>query len=214
MNLVAGLGNPGSRYETTRHNAGFLVVDELVRRWNGTLKKDRFGSLSGDALIRNNKVHLAKPQKFMNRSGAPLRGLLDYFGGDAASLIVVHDEVDLPFGTIRIKQSGGHGGHNGLRDIHKHVGSNAYARVRFGVGRPPEGWDTADYVLGRWSADEAFALDSHVATAADAVETIIEYGLEAAMNQFHVREKSGKAARPTVDDSQSFRAPMAYGVSL
>ena len=212
MNLVAGLGNPGSRYETTRHNAGFLVVDELVRRWDGTLKKDRFGSSSGDALIRNNKVHLAKPQKFMNRSGAPLRGLLDYFGGDAGNLIVIHDEVDLPFGTIRIKQSGGHGGHNGLRDIHKHLGSNAYARVRFGVGRPPEGWETADYVLGRWSASEAAELDSHISHAANAVETIIEHGLEAAMNQFHVREKTAQPTTAGQDRSQSFQAQVAYGV--
>ena len=139
MRFVAGLGNPGSKYENTRHNAGFLVVDELARRWGASLSMDRFGNQSGAGLLKSTKTHFAKPQKFMNRSGGPLQSLLSYYDGSVDELVVVHDEVDLPFGTIKIKSGGGHGGHNGLRDIHKHMGSNAYLRVRFGVGRPPEG---------------------------------------------------------------------------
>jgi PTH1 family peptidyl-tRNA hydrolase len=212
MIFVAGLGNPGSKYEGTRHNAGFLVVDELVRRWGASLSSDRFGNHAASALVRDSKVHFAKPQKFMNRSGAPLRGLVDYYGGAVEDLVVVHDEVDLAFGTMKIKQSGGHGGHNGLRDIHKHMGSNAYLRVRVGVGRPPEGWETADYVLGRWSGEQKESLDDVVSRAADAVEVLIEQGIEAAMNQFHFREASKKTSTSDVLKTQSAQARVAYGV--
>lgn len=213
MRFVAGLGNPGSKYENTRHNAGFLVVDELARRWGASLSMDRFGNQSGAGLLKSTKTHFAKPQKFMNRSGGPLQSLLSYYDGSVDELVVVHDEVDLPFGTIKIKSGGGHGGHNGLRDIHKHMGSNAYLRVRFGVGRPPEGWETADHVLGRWTTAERNELDAVVSRAADAVEVLIEEGLEAAMNQFHVREKSSRDQSGPAKAS-SVRAQVALGVSL
>jgi len=210
MMFVAGLGNPGSKYEGTRHNAGFLVVDELVRRWGANLKSDRFGNLAGAAPIRDNKVIFAKPQKFMNRSGSPLRGLMGFYKGTVENLVVVHDEVDLPFGALKIKLGGGHGGHNGLRDIHQHMGSNAYFRIRFGVGRPPAGWDTADYVLGQWTPEEQTALGAAVDKAADAVETLVEKGLQAAMNQFHFRETPNKGPKPL--KAQSVQALVAAGV--
>jgi PTH1 family peptidyl-tRNA hydrolase len=212
MMFVAGLGNPGSKYEKTRHNAGFVVVDELGRRWGATLKSDRYGNLAGAAPIRGNKVVFAKPQKFMNLSGAPLRGLLGFYKGSEEALVVVHDEVDLPFGTLKIKLGGGHGGHNGLRDIHRHLGSNGYLRVRFGVGRPPAGWDTADYVLGHWTEAEAAALNDTVAKAADAVEVLVEEGLEAAMNQFHFRDASKKESPKPLLKAQSIQALTAVGV--
>jgi peptidyl-tRNA hydrolase, PTH1 family len=210
MMFVAGLGNPGSKYEGTRHNAGFLVVDELVRRWGATLKSDRFGNLAGSAPIRGNKAVFAKPQKFMNLSGSPLRGLLGFYKGTVENLVVVHDEVDLPFGTLKIKLGGGHGGHNGLRDIHRHMGDNGYLRVRFGVGRPPAGWETADYVLGQWTNEEQAALGAAVDKAADAVETLVEKGLQAAMNQFHFRETPNK--EPNSLKAQSVQALVAAGV--
>jgi len=212
MMFVAGLGNPGSKYENTRHNAGFLVVDELVRRWGATLKSDRYGNLAGAAPIRGNKTVFAKPQKYMNLSGAPLRGLLGFYKSDETALVVVHDEVDLPFGTLKIKMGGGHGGHNGLRDIHRHLGTNAYMRIRFGVGRPPAGWDTAAYVLGHWTEDEKAALDTAVGNAADAVEVLIQDGLEAAMNQFHSRETSKKETTKSPLKAQSVQALAAVGV--
>jgi PTH1 family peptidyl-tRNA hydrolase len=212
MMFVAGLGNPGSKYEGTRHNAGFLVVDELSRRWGAALKSDRYGNLAGAAPIRGEKVVFAKPQKFMNLSGSPLRGLLGFYKGSVENLVVVHDEVDLPFGTLKIKLGGGHGGHNGLRDIHRHMGSNAYLRIRFGVGRPPDGWDTADYVLGKWTPDEQAALDAAVGNAADAVETLVEKGLQAAMNQFHSPEPSKKESPKPLLKAQSIQALVAAGV--
>lgn len=212
MRFVAGLGNPGSKYEGTRHNAGFLVVDELARRWGASLSSDRFGNFSGASILRNTKTQFAKPQKFMNRSGGPLQGLVSYYNGTIEDLVVVHDEVDLPFGVIKIKAGGGHGGHNGLRDIHKHMGGNSYLRVRFGVGRPPEGWDTADYVLGRWTGSEKNDLDAVVSKAADAVEVLIEQGTEAAMNQFHVRDQSNVGPSSGLSKTQSVQAIPAYGV--
>ncbi|MCP4806492.1 MAG: aminoacyl-tRNA hydrolase [Proteobacteria bacterium] len=187
--FVAGLGNPGRKYEGTRHNAGFLVVDRLAQRWGIDCSKKQFGALVGDGSIRHERSVLAKPQGFMNRSGHPLRSLLGFYKAEIDQLVVVHDDMDIPFGELKLKQGGGHGGHNGLRDIHKHFGGGDYLRVRFGVGRPPEGWNPADYVLGKWSSTERDGLDQAVDHAADAVEALLKDGLTAAMNIFHVRTK-------------------------
>lgn len=202
MRFVAGLGNPGRKYEGTRHNVGFLVVDRLVERWNIDCTKVQHGALVGSGPIRHEKAVLFKPQTFMNRSGHPARSVVGYFKGQIDDLIVVHDELDLPFGAVRIKLGGGHGGHNGLRDLHKHMGGPGYLRVRVGIGRPPEGWETADYVLGKWNATEKDSLAGVVDTAADGVELLLAEGLEAAMNRFNVRPGRGrKESKPAADQS-------------
>ena len=131
---------------------------------------------------------LALPQSFMNLSGQPARGLVDFYKIAVDDLLVVHDEVDLPFGAVRLKSGGGHGGHNGLRDLSKHLGPG-YGRVRVGVSRPPEGWDTADYVLGTWTEAEESALPAILETACDAVEATLKDGLGSAMNHFNTRPK-------------------------
>ena len=171
-----------------------MVVDRLARRWAVDCSKSQFGALVGEGRIGQEKAVVAKPQSFMNRSGTPTRSLLAFYKATVERLIVVHDEVDLPFSSVRLKKGGGHGGHNGLRDLNRHLEDNGYYRVRVGVGRPPEGWDTADYVLGRFHAEERQDLDHLVDQAADAVERLIADGLEAAMNQFHIRIPSTPAA--------------------
>lgn len=173
MHLVVGLGNPGRRYANTRHNAGFLVVDRLASRWGASLSKKQFKAEVGSVRIGTNSAVLCKPQTFMNLSGESVTSLRGYYKVDPSHVLVVHDDVDLPFGDVRVKSGGGHGGHNGLRDISKRIGP-AYGRVRFGVGRPPSGWDTADYVLGPWSRDESSQLDDAVDRAADAVELALQ----------------------------------------
>lgn len=189
MHFVFGLGNPGPRYDETRHNVGFIVVDELVRRWGGRLGHDKFGNTSGDILIKQKKTLIAKPQKFMNRSGVPARALLDYFKGLPSKVIVIHDDLDLEFGVVRVKVGGGHGGHNGLRNLHLHLATDAYLRVRVGVGRPPQGWKVADYVLGKWNTEESLKVDDIVTKAADAVEIIITAGQNTAMNIVNARAR-------------------------
>ena len=186
MRMIVGLGNPGRRYVQTRHNVGFTVIENLANRWSIPADGKQLGALVGTGRIGDSKAMLIRPQSFMNRSGQPVRSLVGYFKLASSDVIVVHDDLDLPFGRVQLKQGGGHGGHNGLRDLNKHVGSD-YVRVRMGVGRPPEGWDTADYVLGKWSQDETPQVPSIIDRASDAIESVIRDGLEAAMNQFNQR---------------------------
>lgn len=189
MHLVVGLGNPGRKYEKTRHNAGFLVVDRLAERWGGDVGTKQLGALVDKVAIGSGRLSavLAKPQSYMNLSGQPTVSLRGWYKLDNDRVVVVHDEVDLPFGTVRIKVGGGHGGHNGLRDLLKHLGNEPFVRVRFGVGRPPEGWDTADYVLAKWQGSEQDELPDVVDRAADAVEAVLTEGPTAAMNRINTR---------------------------
>lgn len=186
--LVVGLGNPGPTYAATRHNAGFLVLDLLAHR-NGA----RFRSHKGRARVVEGRVGappgvpavLAKPTGYMNESGGPVASLRDFFKVPVERLVVVHDELDLPFGTIRLKQGGGDSGHNGLRSVSRSLGTSDYLRVRIGIGRPPGRMDPADFVLKPFSTVETRELPFHVDRAADAVEVLLHDGLAAAQNDFH-----------------------------
>jgi PTH1 family peptidyl-tRNA hydrolase len=194
MFLVVGLGNPGRRYAQTRHNVGFKVIENLQDRWQIRGESAQLGALVGSGLIANTRATLVRPQKFMNRSGHPVVSIAGYYKLGEEDVIVVHDDVDVPFGQVRVKRGGGHGGHNGLRDIIKHLGRD-YLRVRVGVGRPPEGWDTADYVLGKWAAPEQGEISHIVDRASNAVEAVLRDGLDSAMNQFNTRpSKAGNQA--------------------
>jgi PTH1 family peptidyl-tRNA hydrolase len=187
MFLVVGLGNPGSKYAMTRHNVGFDIVNEFASRhlisWNGRVKN---GALVADGRLGDQKVILALPQQYMNRSGQPVASLQGYYKLSASQIIVVHDEMSLDFGTIRLKQKGGHGGHNGLRDIIQHVG-NQFLRVRVGIGRPPSGWDPANFVLGKWSSSEKDELESLIDSSVFAIERIIQSDVQVAMREFNTR---------------------------
>lgn len=187
MHLVVGLGNPGRSYERTRHNVGFLVVDRLAERWGANPRaRQQFGALLGDGTVAQQRVVFLQPQGFMNTSGQPVATAAGFFRIQAPQVIVVHDDMDLPFGAVRCKKGGGHGGHNGLRDISRAIGAE-YVRVRFGVGRPPAGWDPANYVLGKWSADEERGLPALLDLAAEALEAILVEGVDAASNRFNGR---------------------------
>ncbi|MCO1659971.1 aminoacyl-tRNA hydrolase [Pseudonocardia humida] len=184
--LVVGLGNPGPEYAQTRHNVGFRVVELLAARaGGGRFSRHRSNSDVLEGRLAGRKVVLAKPRTFMNVSGGPVAGLLKYFSVEPADLVVVHDDLDLGFGVVRLKLGGGEGGHNGLRSISRSLATKDYLRVRFGIGRPPGRQDPADYVLKRFSGAEAKELDLAVDLAADAAEALLSDGLEPAQNRFH-----------------------------
>ncbi|MGV9680034.1 aminoacyl-tRNA hydrolase [Nocardia sp. NPDC003482] len=184
--LVVGLGNPGPEYERTRHNVGFLVADVLAERVGGrfTVHKKSGADLL-EARLDGRKVLLAKPRSFMNVSGRPVAALARFFSVPPTEVIVVHDELDLPFGTIRLKRGGGEGGHNGLRSVSSSLTTKDYLRVRFGIGRPPGRQDPADFVLKPFSSPERKELPVIVEQAADAVELLLRADLETAQNQLH-----------------------------
>lgn len=185
MKLIAGLGNPGRTYSRHRHNVGFMVVDELARRHDIAAGKKSFGALIGSGAVAGEPVILAKPQKYMNLSGGPVATLLRYYKLDADSLIVVHDDLDIECGRIKVMRSAGSGGHNGISSIIDELGHKDFIRVRVGVGRPPENVDGADYVLAPISKDQMEAMGRAIEDAADAVELIIEKGLETAQQKYH-----------------------------
>ena len=190
--LVVGLGNPGPAYAGNRHNVGQMVVDELARRCGASFTSHR--SRAGVADVRigvlpggvpGPRAVLAKPTSYMNVSGGPVVGLATYLGVPVDHVLVVHDELDLPFATVRLKAGGGEGGHNGLRSIRSALGSRDYLRVRVGVGRPPGRTDPADFVLKDFSGAERADVPWLVDAAADAVEMVVVSGLLAAQQRFH-----------------------------
>jgi len=193
--LVVGLGNPGPQYAGNRHNVGQMVVDELARRTSTTLAnhkgrafvgQGRLGVLPGGA--PGPKIVLARPTSYMNTSGGPVAGLVTYFGVDPQHLVVVHDELDIPFGTLKAKTGGGEGGHNGLRDISKAIGTKDYVRVRVGIGRPPGRMDVADFVLKDFGSTERKELPFLLGDAADAVELLVTEGLGAVQQKYHTKD--------------------------
>jgi len=183
--LIVGLGNPGPRYAATRHNAGFLVVDLLAERLGGKFKAHKGRADVVEGRIGSTAVVLAKPKSYMNESGGPVVSIARFFKVPVERITVVHDDLDLPFGALRLKRGGGDGGHNGLRSLTGALGNREYARVRIGIGRPPGRQDPADYVLREWSAAERKELPLVIDQAADAVETLLTQGLDAAQNEFN-----------------------------
>jgi PTH1 family peptidyl-tRNA hydrolase len=189
--LVVGLGNPGPGYAGNRHNVGAMVLEQLAERTGIRLspgKGARSRAVSGEGRLAGRRVVLARPLTYMNESGGPVRGLLDYHSLPPENLVVLHDELDISFGAVRLKRGGGEGGHNGLRSITRTTGTKDYLRVRVGIGRPPGRQDPADFVLKDFSATERKELDLLLAEAVDATELLLERGLEAAQNLVHVRD--------------------------
>jgi PTH1 family peptidyl-tRNA hydrolase len=185
---VVGLGNPGDDYAATRHNVGAEVVELLARRHGATLKKGKERARVAEVRIDGHRVALAIPLTYMNDSGESVRLLVRRYGVEPESLVIVHDELDLPTPTLRRKEGGGLAGHNGLRSVKAHLHSDAFLRVRIGVGRPPGGKERgADHVLDRFGKRERAEVDVTIAEAADAVEMIVTDGVQAAMLRFHTR---------------------------
>lgn len=191
--LVVGLGNPGPGYAGHRHNVGQMALAELAHQVSGTFKSHKANASVAEARLSPGgpKLILAKPNSFMNLSGGPVAALLRFYDLDASRLIVLHDELDIPFDTIRLKGGGGHGGHNGIRDIAAAIGTPDFVRVRIGIGRPPGRQDAADFVLKPFSGTEREVLPSLLSDAADATEVVITSGLLAAQARFHAPREPG-----------------------
>lgn len=184
--LIAGLGNPGKEYAATRHNVGYLVIDELAERLQVQLSRHRRSNAdTADTLVDGRRLILLKSRTYMNESGGPVSGVAAYGDIVPTNIIVVHDELDLPFGTIRIKSGGGDGGHNGVKSVKKSLKVGDFYRVRIGIGRPPGRQDPADYVLKPFRGVEREELPGVVSEAADAVMVLISQGVAIAQNRFH-----------------------------
>jgi PTH1 family peptidyl-tRNA hydrolase len=183
--LIVGLGNPGPEYAGNRHNAGFMVLDELAARAGGRFKAHKAHAEVLEGRLAGVPVVLAKPRSYMNLSGGPVKALADFYKVAPASIVVVHDELDIPYGALRAKLGGGDNGHNGLRSITKSLGTRDYLRVRFGIGRPPGRQDPAAFVLKDFSGTERKDLAWAVDRAADAVESLVTDGLERTQNTYH-----------------------------
>jgi len=186
VRLIVGLGNPGARYEGTRHNAGFLLVDLLARRHGGSFKSEsRFYGQVCRISLQGRECWLLRPSTYMNRSGQSVSSLANYFKIAPEQMLVAHDELDLSAGAARLKQGGGHAGHNGLRDIISALGGRDFWRLRLGIGRPEDGRQVVDYVLGRPSREDAAALEQAVVSAADLLPEILAGEFQRAMHQLH-----------------------------
>jgi PTH1 family peptidyl-tRNA hydrolase len=188
--LIVGLGNPGPGYARHRHNVGFMVVDRFAERHGFRFGKREANALVATGSFEGEPLALAKPQAYMNRSGAPVRALVRRYTRGPADLIVVYDELDLPLGRLRIRKEGSHGGHNGMRDIIAALGTQEFVRVRLGVGRPPSGEDSADHVLSPFTPDERPIVEAMIDAGVTALESILRHGIDPAMNQFNRQANS------------------------
>lgn len=185
MYLIVGLGNPGKKYAATRHNVGFRAICNLAGKNNIKAARIRFKSLMGQGNIAGEKVILAQPQTYMNNSGQAVRLLIDYFKIPLENIIIIYDDLDLSVGKIRIKKKGSAGGHNGLKSIINHLGSNEIPRIRVGIDRPPDYIDVIDYVLGHFSADEEKEINKAMDVVCEAVYLVLTEGYHQAMNKFN-----------------------------
>jgi PTH1 family peptidyl-tRNA hydrolase len=189
VRIIAGLGNPEDKYERTLHNAGFWYVDALARKYGGKFRYEKkFDAECCRVRINGDEVWLVKPQSYMNLSGGPVRAVMDYYRLGLDQLLVAHDEIDLPPGTVRLKQGGGHGGHNGIRDVIQHCGAD-FIRLRLGVGHPGEKDKVTGHVLKRASGDVESAVEENINDAIAVLPLLIDDGLNAAMKKLHTKEK-------------------------
>ena len=185
MKLIVGLGNPGKKYERTRHNLGFLIVDQIARQNGVAVQRKLCDALVGEWSDEGEKELLVKPQAYMNHSGDPVKGLLRKFRATAADLVVIYDDLDLPFGRIRIRAKGSAGGHRGVLSIMECLGGVQFSRIRVGIGRPPEEADAVDYVLAPFTVEESKELGTVLARAAEGAMSLLRDGSQRAMEKFN-----------------------------
>ena len=190
LHLIAGLGNPGKSYDCTRHNAGFILIDNLSDTYSINLNQKLPDVVYGIGKIEDASVILAKPQAYMNKSGPPLSGLLNHFRIQYKDMLVVHDDIDLDFGRLKIKEKGGHGGHKGLKSIIETLSGDDFIRLRIGIGRPEPEINIVDYVLAEYSQEEQSALETLINKAREAVVTVLCLGAKEGMNRFNRRIKN------------------------
>lgn len=185
MKIIAGLGNPDAKYNGTRHNIGFSVIDRIADKYNISMDIKKHKGVCGKGVIEGEKVVLVKPQTYMNLSGECLREVVDFYKVDTEDVIVIFDDISLDVGKLRIRAKGSAGGHNGIKSIIAHLGSEGFPRIKCGVGDKPKGYDLADYVLGHFSKEELPAIEEERDKAASACACIITEGIDAAMNKFN-----------------------------
>ena len=185
LRLVVGLGNPGNAYRNTRHNAGFMVADKIAEDFNIAFNKTKFDSVYGRGLVEKVEVVLAKPMAYMNLSGPPIQKLAHYYRIQCEDMLVIHDDIDLTYGRLKIKEKGGHGGHNGIRSLMAAFGRGDFVRFRIGVGRSEAGGGTTGHVLGRFSTEQSQILNRIITSARDAVVAVLSQGTKVGMNLFN-----------------------------
>ena len=185
MYCIVGLGNPGLKYENTRHNAGFLTIDYLANKFGIDVKKSKFKSLYGQGVISGQKVMLVKPQTYMNNSGEAVREIKNFYKFDIDKLIVIYDDIDIEFGTIRIRKKGSAGTHNGMKSIIYQIQDDKFPRIKIAVGKKPEYMDLANFVLSGFTEKVAEVIREEIKLAADSIETMIESSIDMSMNKFN-----------------------------
>lgn len=185
MKLIVGLGNPGREYELTRHNIGFMAIDELAKRWNISLNEQKFKGVFGAGFVNGEKVILLKPLTYMNLSGESIRPLMDYYKIDVEDFVVLYDDLDIPVGKLRLRMKGSAGGHNGVKSTISHLGTQEFQRIRMGIDRPKNGMKVVDYVLGRFASEEIPDVSHSIEKAADACEEWLNKPFLQIMNTFN-----------------------------
>lgn len=183
MYYIVGLGNPGLQYENTRHNVGFMTINYLANKYDIDVRKSKFKSLYGQGEISGHKVMLIKPQTYMNNSGEAVREIRNFYKFDIDKLIVIYDDIDIDFGTIRIRKKGSAGSHNGMKSIIYQIQDDQFPRIKVSIGKKPEKWDLANFVLSGFSKEEAEILEDEIRIAAEAIEIILKDDVDKAMNK-------------------------------
>lgn len=183
MYFIVGLGNPGLQYENTRHNVGFMTIDYLANKYDIDVRKSKFKSLYGQGEISGHKVVLIKPQTYMNNSGEAVRELINFYKFDIDKLIVIYDDIDIDFGTIRIRKKGSAGSHNGMKSIIYQIQDDQFPRIKVSIGKKPEKWDLANFVLSGFSKEEVKILEDEIRLAVEGIEIILEEDIDKAMNK-------------------------------
>lgn len=184
LRVIAGLGNPGEKYANTRHNIGFMITAALARKYS--IKSSyKFDGLYGDFFFGGEKIIIFQPMKYMNRSGQPIRNLINYYEIPSENILVIHDDLDLDLGTIRFKKNGGSGGHNGIKSIIERIGTNEFKRLKVGIGRPPENIIVSDYVLSKFHGEEKETAEEVIEKAVSAVELMLKDDINKAMNKYN-----------------------------
>ena len=188
MYIIAGLGNPTKQYEGTRHNAGFRVIDRIAADYRISVDSKKFKALCGSGYIEGQKVLLLKPQTYMNLSGESIREAADFYKVEPEQIIIIFDDISLDVGQLRIRAKGSAGGHNGIKSIIAHLGSQDFQRIKVGVGEKPSGWDLADYVLGKFGSEDLEKMDQAAKDASDAVRLMLTEDISSAMNQYNSKK--------------------------
>lgn len=200
---IVGLGNPGRQYEETKHNVGFKVIDKLAEKYDIKVDKFKNKAFVGDGTIRNKRVLLVKPQTYMNLSGESVREIVNFYKIPQERFVVIFDDTSLPCGSVRIREKGSHGGHNGIRNIIDQMGTDQFYRIKVGIGEKPSGWDLADYVLGKFNEDDLPAMDEGMDKAVKGVELMLSRGIAEAANRVNQKPKTMKKQKAEAEKAEA-----------